>query len=179
MFSRATYGFGFVLWFASWYLPGWSQERAPILVFRFTNGQEHKLSEYQGKVVILNFWATWCVPCQHEMPLLAAAQKHYGDRGIVVIGASVDDEKTREKVGPFATKYKINFLLMLTANTENMKALGLGEIIPATAFVDKDGRVATRVLGELSKSDLNHRIEWMLGNRRGKGPPALVNNLGK
>ncbi len=91
----------------------------------------------------------------------------------------MDDEKTREKVGPFATKYKINFLLMLTANTENMKALGLGEIIPATAFVDKDGRVATRVLGELSKSDLNHRIEWMLGNRRGKGPPALVNNLGK
>jgi len=150
-----------------------------MLVFRDTNGQEHKLSEYQGKVVVLNFWATWCVPCQHEMPMLAAAQKHYGDRGIVVIGASVDDEKTREKVGPFATKYKINFPLMLNANTENMKALGLGETIPATAFVDKDGRVASRVLGELSRSDLNHRIEWMLGNRRGKEPPALVNNLGK
>ena len=83
-----------------------------MLVFRDTNGQEHKLSEYQRKVVVLNFWATWCVPCQHEIPMLAAAQKHYGDRGIVVIGASVDDETSYASGAP--PSMKIGFSVLAT-----------------------------------------------------------------
>src|SRR5438132_9126974 len=74
---------------------------APELDLWDLNGQMEKLTQYRGKIVILNFWATWCVPCQEELPLLAEERKRYGDR-IVVIAASVDDATTVKKVRPFA-----------------------------------------------------------------------------
>src|SRR5438477_10701480 len=77
---------------------------APELGLWNLNGQMQKLTQYRGKIVILNFWATWCVPCQEELPLLA--EKRYGDR-IVVIATSVDDATTVTKVRPFAKKEKL------------------------------------------------------------------------
>ena len=77
----------------------------PILLrhlsLRDLQGQEHSLSSLRGKLVVLNFWATWCAPCREEMPLLVSLQKRYGTRGIQVIGASVDDESTAAQIAPF------------------------------------------------------------------------------
>src|SRR6202790_4182919 len=144
-----------------------------------THENTQDVSRYKGKIVVLNFWATWCVPCQHEMPLLQEMQKKYEEKGVVVLGASVDDEKSQPLIQPFAEKNKIPFPLLVGATTDQMQQLQLGEAIPATAFFDTDGNLVARVLGELNKSDLQNRIEWMLGKHNGKAPPAFVNGFQK
>jgi thiol-disulfide isomerase/thioredoxin len=158
---------------------GFNEEGAAQIGLRDTHGNTQDVSRYKGKVVLLNFWATWCVPCQHEMPLLGEMQKKYEDRGVVVLGASVDDERSQPLIQPFAEKNKIPFPLLLGATTDQMQQLQLGEAIPATAFFDADGNLVARVLGELNKSDLQNRLEWMLGKHHGKAPPAFVNGFQK
>src|SRR4051794_27268493 len=129
-------------------------DASPMLSLRDVNGKPQSLSDYHGKIVILNFWATWCVPCRNEMPMLSKIQKKYQDRGVELLGASLDEDKTQPLISPFAEKYKIPFPLLLGATPEDLKKLNLGEAIPATAFIDGDGKVVGRVLGELDKSDL-------------------------
>jgi len=158
---------------------GFGGDAAAQLSLRDTHGNIQDISTYRGKIVVLNFWATWYVPCQHEMPLLGEMQKKYEDKGVVVLGASLDDEKTQPLIQPFAEKNKIPFPLLLGGTTDHMRQLRLGEAIPATAFFDADGNLVARVLGELNKSDLQNRLEWMLGKHHGKGPPALVNEFQK
>jgi thiol-disulfide isomerase/thioredoxin len=156
-----------------------AQESAPELSWRDTQGKTQSISHYKGKVVLLNFWATWCVPCQHEMPMLVDMQRKYGEKGLIVLGGSVDDASSQSHIQPFAEKDKISFPLLVGTTTEQMKQLQLGEAIPATAFFDADGKLVARVLGELDKSELQHRIEWMLGKHRGKEPAAFVNGFQK
>src|ERR1700693_3976330 len=71
------------------------------------NKKPQKLSQYRGKIVVLNFWATWCGECKTELPMLVEEQKRYADRGVVVIGASLDDATTVKNVRPFAKKEKL------------------------------------------------------------------------
>ena len=158
---------------------GFSGEAAAQLSLPDTNGNTQDISKYKGKIVVLNCWATWCVPCQHEMPLLGEMQKKYEDKGVVVLGASVDDEKSQPLIQPFAEKNKIAFPLLVGATTDQMQQLQLVEAIPATAFFGADGNLIARVLGELNKSDMQNRLEWMLGKRHGKAPPAFVNGFQK
>src|SRR3981081_4481802 len=112
---------------------GFSREAAAQLSLRDTHGDTQDIGRYRGKIVVLNFWATWCVPCRHEMPLLTEMQKRYQDKGVVVLGASVDDEKSQPQIQPFAEKNKIAFPLFMGATTDQMQELQLGEMIPATA----------------------------------------------
>jgi thiol-disulfide isomerase/thioredoxin len=158
---------------------GFSTSSAAQISLRDTQGNTQDISKYKGKIVVLNFWATWCAACQHEMPLLNEMQQKYEDKGVVVLAASVDDEKTQPLIQPFAEKNKIPFPLLVGATTDDMQQLQLGEAVPATAFFDADGNLISRVLGELNKSDLQHRLEWMLGKHHGKAPPALVNGFQK
>jgi thiol-disulfide isomerase/thioredoxin len=140
-------------------------------------GQQHSLTEYRGKVLVVNFWATWCGPCRHEMPLFSDAVKHYGADHVQMVAISLDDETTRAKIPDFAEKQKMAFPILL-GSTDAMQKLGLGEGVPATAFIDSDGHVVAKILGELSKSELKARLDFMLG-QSGKEPPAVINNLGK
>jgi thiol-disulfide isomerase/thioredoxin len=158
---------------------GLSGKAAAQLSLRDTHGDTQDIGRYRGKIVVLNFWATWCVQCQHEMPLLAEMQKKYEEKGVIVLGASVDDEKSQPLIQPFAEKNKIPFPLLVGATTDQMQQLQLGEAIPATAFFDADGKLIGRVLGELNKSDLQNRLEWMLGKHHGKAPPAFINGFQK
>jgi thiol-disulfide isomerase/thioredoxin len=158
---------------------GFGAEGAPELLWHDMHGTPQNLTSYKGKIIVLNFWATWCVPCKHEMPLLAEMQKKYEDKGVVVLGASVDDEKSQQLVQPFAEKNNILFPVLLGANTDQMQKLQLGEAIPATAFFDTDGNLVARVLGELEKSDLEKRLDWMLGKHHGKAPPIFMNKFQK
>jgi len=150
----------------------------PDLALWDTNMKPQKLSQYRGKIVILNFWATWCENCKTELPMLVEEQTRYQDRGVVVVGASMDDATTVKNVPPFVKKEKLNFPIWIGANIDHLDKLGLGQAIPATAFFDRDGNLVGRILGVLRKDDVEHRIEWLLGNREGTAPEPLVNNLG-
>lgn len=149
----------------------------PDLSLWDTSMKPQKLSQYRGKIVVLNFWATWCEPCKAELPMLVEEQEHYRDRGVIVIGASLDDATTVKKVRPFAKKEKLNFPVWIGATVDHLEKLGLGQAIPATAFFDREGNLIGRVMGELHEAELEHRIEWLLGNRQGTAPQPLVNNL--
>lgn len=142
-----------------------------------TGMKPQKLSQYRGKIVILNFWATWCIPCKEELPMLAEEQKRYKREGVVVIGASLDDATTVKRVRPFAKKDKLDFPIWVGATVDHLEKLGLGRTIPATAFFDREGNLTGRVMGELREAELDNRIEWMLGKREGPAPAPLVSNL--
>ncbi|MBV9182489.1 MAG: TlpA family protein disulfide reductase [Acidobacteria bacterium] len=155
------------------------QEQSKQLRWLDGQGQTVRLAQYQGKVVVLNFWATWCIPCRQEMPVLAEMEHKYSQKGLAVLGASVDDEKTQPQIQTFADNHHVPFPLLRGASSEQMQSLGLGESIPATAFFDADGQLVARVLGELNRSELEHRLEWMLGKHHGKEPAAFVNGFAK
>jgi thiol-disulfide isomerase/thioredoxin len=173
--------FSTVVLLLSFLVPGRvkAQELVGKLSWHDTRGNLQTISDYKGKIVVLNFWATWCVPCQHEMPMLVEIQRKYANKSVVVLGGSLDDRSTQSKIQPFAEKDSISFPLLVGVTTEQMKQLQLGEAIPATAFFDAQGSLVGRVLGELNKSALEHRIDWMLGKHHGKEPPAFVNGLHK
>src|SRR5690242_711151 len=79
------------------------------LALKDAEGHRVRLSDYRGKAVVLNFWATWCGPCNAEMPALVEAEKIYGPRGVVFIAASLDDAKTKAKIPDFVSKYHVTF----------------------------------------------------------------------
>lgn len=141
------------------------------------SGRTQRLRDHLGKVVVVNFWATWCSPCKHEMPMLVELQRRYPGR-VAVIGISIDDHSTRAKIPEFLKKQKVNFSIWVNGDTADMQKLGLGEAVPATAFLDEKGNIVGRVLGQLKKQDVFPRAAWMLGERSGSPPEPLVNRLG-
>lgn len=150
---------------------------APEIALADLNGQKHALADFRGKIVVLNFWATWCIPCEEEMPLLKEVQKKHGER-VTVIAVSLDEENNRANVENFVKRHKLNFPVWMGGTTADLGRFGLGEALPGTAFIDEEGRIVGRVLGMLKKKQLRHRVAWMLGERKGKPPEALINNLG-
>ena len=136
-----------------------------------------RLEQYRGHVVVLNFWATWCVPCREEMPLLVDIQNRYASRGVVVLGASADDESTKAQIRPFVEELRITFPIWTGATTADMNRLGLGTALPATAIIDPDGRIAFRIIGVLERKDLVRRLDYLLSAKRGKAPEPVIDML--
>jgi thiol-disulfide isomerase/thioredoxin len=143
------------------------------------NGQMRRLEDYRGKVVVLNFWATWCGPCAKEMPIFVEAVKRYGTRGIVVLAASLDDDQTKENIPAFMKKYKMNFPVLVGATVDHLHLFEMGDGLPSTVFLDTEGRVFARIFGEVKKKDVFERIEWLLGDRKGRNPQPPKPVLGE
>lgn len=141
-------------------------------------GRVH-LRDYRGKIVVLNFWATWCMPCNVEMPMLVAAEKEYRARGIVFIAASLDDRKTASAIPGFLSRYDVRFPVWTGATADDLGKLRMGEAVPATAFLDRDGVIVTRVSGQIRDLELKERLEWLLSDRIGPAPQAFVSHVGK
>ena len=125
-------------------------------------GTEQRLSSLKGRIVILNFWATYCIPCRKEMPDLAAIQNEFAALGVQVIGASTDETKDREKVLQFVKETKVNFPVWMGASAADMIRFGLGTALPGTVIIDREGRVAKVISGVIDKADIRKQIESML-----------------
>jgi thiol-disulfide isomerase/thioredoxin len=125
-------------------------------------GAEQRLSSLKGRIVVLNFWATYCVPCRKEMPDLAAIQNEYAALGVQVIGASADEEEDRAKVLQFVKETRINFPIWMGATTVHMMRFGLGAALPGTVIIGRDGRVARIISGIVNQADLKKQIDAML-----------------
>ena len=132
------------------------------LVLKDPFGTEQRLSLFKGRIVILNFWATYCIPCRKEMPDLAAIQNEYAALGVQVIGASADEPEDRGKVLQFAKETKVNFPIWIGASTVDMVKFGLGTALPGTVIIDKDGRVARVISGVINRADLKKQLDSML-----------------
>ena len=132
-----------------------------------------------GKVVLLNFWATWCGPCNAEMPALVDLEKQYADRGVAFIGASLDDEKSTPKIPAFVSRYKIDFPIWYGATLDDLDRLKMGNAVPATAFLDAEGHLVARIFGQARPEEVRERLDWLAGDRSGPAPLALVKHLQK
>ncbi|MCX6626902.1 MAG: TlpA disulfide reductase family protein [Candidatus Solibacter sp.] len=155
-----------------------SKDPRPVdLPLKDMMGRKVRLRDYRGKVVVLNFWATWCVPCREEMPMFVEVEKEFALRGVVFIAASLDDRQTRPQIPDFLAKFNIGFPVWVGASTMDLDDLKLGQGVPATAFLDREGRIVARVLGQVSKDQLKERLDWLTGDRSGAAPEPLVQNL--
>lgn len=135
------------------------------------SGVEQTLTALRGRIVILNFWATYCIPCRTEMPALAAIQNEYAALGVQVIGASTDSTDDRSKVFQFVKEARINFPIWMGASTADMVRFGLGTALPGTVIVSKDGKIAKVISGVINQAELKKQLEGMLGTA------ALANSM--
>ena len=128
------------------------QKEAPDFVLKDVFGKDVKLSDFRGKIVILNFWATWCGPCRKEMPDFIELQKEYGKDGLQFIGIALDQEGA-EKVKPFVEKNKIPYPILIGNNEISDKYGGMNAI-PVTFLIDRKGMIRNHYIGMRQKSDL-------------------------
>ena len=140
--------------------PAQKRNTAPDFALKDASGRELKLSDYRGKVVLLNFWATWCGPCRIEIPWFKDFQQTYKDKGFTVIGVAVDDEGW-EVVKPYIAQKQFNYPVVL--GTESMEQhYGGIDSLPTTFIIDKEGRIASTHIGLVSKQDYEVDIQELL-----------------
>ena len=147
------------------------------LALRSKDGAKVKLSDLRGKIVVLNFWATWCGPCNTETPMVVAASRHYSDKAVVFVGASLDEEGSQGKIAAFSSNFNIPYDIWYGATDRDMARLGMGEAVPSTAFLDADGIVQARILGQMRPGEIEERVDWLLSGRQGSAPEALIKHL--
>lgn len=122
-----------------------SYPEAPNFILTNQDGEKVNLGDYKGKVVILDFWATWCGPCRMGIPGFVKLREKYHEKGFEIIGISLD-RPGWQVVKPFMDEYKINYPIVL-ANNEVVANYGGVNSIPTTFVVNKDGKVVDRVIG--------------------------------
>ena len=152
-------------------------EKPASLTLKDLQGNKAKLSQWRGKIVVLNLWATWCGPCNVEMPLLVKAAQSYAGKNVVVVGVSVDDEQSQKKIPDFLASHQISYPILVGATDDDMKHLHLGGSVPSTAFIDADGVIRARIEGQIRPGELEERIDWLLSNKQGNAPEPLVTHL--
>jgi thiol-disulfide isomerase/thioredoxin len=125
------------------------------------NGTSVSLASYKGKVILLDFWATWCGPCKVEIPHFVELQTEYGSKGLAVLGLSVDD--TPEKLKPFAAEFKMNYPVLVGLGRDDVQdAFGPLWGIPTTFLISRDGRICRKNTGLLGKAKYERDIKALL-----------------
>jgi len=132
---------------------------APDFALKDGDGKLVHLSDYRGKVVLLDFWATWCGPCKIEIPWFIDFQKQHRD-GFAVLGVSMDDEGW-EVVKPFLAKEKINYRVLI-GNDKTSESYGGIDALPTTFLIDREGRIASVHVGLANRKDFENGIEQLL-----------------
>lgn len=129
------------------------------------SGTPRHISEFDGQVLVINFWATWCIPCREEIPMLIEAQADLGDEGLQVIGIAVDKRKA---AAAFAKRYGINYPVLV----DLQKAARVQDaytqpgdpqaVLPYTVIVDRRGRIRASVAGKLNRKQLEALVQPLL-----------------
>jgi peroxiredoxin len=135
-----------------------SENAAPEFTLQNQDGKNVKLSDYKGKIVILNFWATWCAPCRAEIPDFMDLYKTYQKKGVVILGVALDDQ---DKVIKFAKDKKINYPILL--GTQEVSGLYGGiSAIPTTFILNRKLEIVKNYVGQRPKETFENDIKELL-----------------
>jgi thiol-disulfide isomerase/thioredoxin len=126
------------------------------------SGVPQDLKTYNGRFAVVNFWATWCVPCKEEMPDLTAIQNDFAALGVQVIGVTADAEKDKAKVLKFVREVKVNFPIWLGLTNPQMESFGVGKALPATVIVNREGKIVWRKVGKIDAAELRKELDKLL-----------------
>ncbi len=137
-------------------------EKAPDFELSTLEGEVIKLSDYLGKIVIVDFWATWCGPCRMAVPELVELQNEYRDN-LVIIGISLDQSYTQHNLKPFIENYGINYPIVL-GTLEVVEAYGNIRGIPTSFIVDQNGEIVNKFTGYVPKPNYTEDIDRLLNS---------------
>jgi peroxiredoxin len=152
------------------------RKTAPEFALKDADGKTVRLSDYKGKVVLLDFWATWCGPCKIEIPWFIDFERKYKDKGFAVIGVSMDEEGWTA-VKPFVSELAINYRV-LQGNDSIAQLYGGVDALPTTFLIDRDGKIAATHAGLAAKDDFEDGIKKLVaresGSLTGRFVPAVL-----
>ena len=125
------------------------------------NGASVRLADHKGKVILINFWATWCAPCKTELPAFVELYDRYKDKGLVILGVSADDDA--ETLRSFAAEWKLNYPILVGRDEEDLlDAYGPLFGYPTSVIVGRDGAVCGRHVGPATKEEFEREIKALL-----------------
>ena len=136
-----------------------AKEPVPNFTLSTIDGKDFHFSDYKGKPILINFFASWCLPCREEMPVLEKIVREYGPKGVVFLGIAVDD--TEEKMKDFIAKYGVTFPVGLDKTAAIQKSFGIYGI-PTTYFIDKQGVINYFHSGSVTEELLQHELDKLL-----------------
>ncbi|HEX4807539.1 MAG TPA: TlpA disulfide reductase family protein [Bryobacteraceae bacterium] len=142
--------------------PEAARKPAPNFTLKDASGTRVELSSYHGKVVLLNFWATWCGPCEMEIPWFVEFEQQFKSKGFEVVGVSMDDDGW-PAVKPFIAAKKINYRILLGDDSVTQLYGGV-DALPTTFMIDRDGRIAAVHVGLAGKDEYSNEIQNLLAN---------------
>ncbi len=135
-------------------------QSAPDFALQSLEGKTVHLSDFHGKAVVLNFWATWCQPCKIEMPWFEKLQKQYEPQGLQIIGVAMDDA-SKEEIVKFAAHVRVSYPVLL-GKEEVGNAYGGVQFLPATFYISRDGKVVDKVFGLKGRAEIEDNIKRAL-----------------
>jgi cytochrome c biogenesis protein CcmG, thiol:disulfide interchange protein DsbE len=141
---------------------GTAGSTAPAFTLTDIDGKPLSLAGYKGKVVLLDFWATWCVPCQAEIPHFVEFQNNYAAQGFQVVGISMDDGP--DPVHPFYQQYKMNYPVAM-GSTQLAESYGGILGLPVTFLIDRDGRIAAKYRGQTDAGIIQQKLVELLAQK--------------
>ena len=137
-----------------------SNQQAPNFTLKDLEGEEVSLSDYEGKIIFVNFWATWCGPCKREIPGFIELQNKYKD-DLVTLGISTDRRGTKDRVAPFAKNYNINFPVLFSDGKVEKDYGGI-RAIPTTFILDRELDIAQKIRGYRPDTFFEQAIKSLL-----------------
>jgi peroxiredoxin len=143
--------------------PGAVHSTAPNFTLQDLNGRPLQLSSYRGKVVLLNFWATWCAPCRAEIPEFERLQDSYGQQGLQVVGLSMDDGA--QPVREFYQQFKVNYPVAVS-NEKVAQSYGGVLGLPVSFLIGRDGRIAAKYVGAAQIPVVEQQINTLLAAKQ-------------
>ncbi len=136
--------------------------RAPDFTLTSLDGRKVKLSDYRGKTVLLNFWATWCPPCKVEMPWFEDLQRQYAKDGLVVVGIAMDDSDPAS-IAKFASQLGVNYQVLLGTDQVS-DDYGDVQYLPTTFYISRNGTIVDKMTGLLERKDIEEAVKKALNS---------------
>ncbi len=149
---------------------------APDFSLEALDGKSLRLSDFRGKAVLLNFWATWCGPCKIEMPWFVDLQKEYGSQGLQIVGVAMDDA-SKEDISKFAKDMGVNYPILIGKESVGDQYGGV-PALPESFLISRDGKIVDKIIGLRGKAEIEDAVKKALDTQAAKSE-ASVHQVGE